>query len=408
VDGTGVSVTDRGITVPLGFRAAGIHSGIKRRRADLAIVASDFPCAVAGVFTTNRVKAAPVRYSLEVVGRGQAQAIVANSGNANACTGAQGQRDAAEMARLAAEALAIRPQEVLVASTGIIGQPLPMEALRTGIPRACAQLERAGAPAAEAILTTDSGPKTASTTLEVGGSELRIGGMAKGAGMIHPRLATTLCFLTTDATVSPDRLDAVLRGAVARSFNRITVDGDTSTNDCILILANGAAGGDPITGGAALGRFEASLHEVTSDLAEQIVRDGEGATKVVEIRVTGAASDADAERVAYRLANSLLVKTALHGAEPNWGRMMAALGSAHAEVSEDLVQIHIGSAHVVRNGLGVADSLSAATAELLGTEVDLHIELGLGEGEAAVLTCDLSEEYVRINGSYAAESGVVS
>lgn len=412
MDVAGVSVnltsTTGGVTAPLGFRAAGIHCGVKRRRPDLAVVASDLACVAAGVFTSNRVKAAPVRYSQEVIARGQARAIVANSGNANACTGPKGQRDAEEMARLVARSIQVAPEEVLVASTGIIGELLPMDALRRGIPLACEHLGRSGEGAATAILTTDSGPKTAAATLEIDGAPVRIGGMAKGAGMIHPKLATTLCFLTTDARLPASVLDSALRTAVAGSFNRITVDGDTSTNDCVLALANGAAGNEPIVGGVALRRFEEALGDVTLDLAMQVVRDGEGATKVAEIEVTGASSRSDADLVAYRLANSLLVKTALHGAEPNWGRLMAALGSAGAEIEEDRVQIFVGPAQIVRDGLGVEASLSAAAAELRGSEIELRIELGLGEGSANVLTCDLSEEYIRINGSYAAEAGMVS
>jgi glutamate N-acetyltransferase/amino-acid N-acetyltransferase len=386
------STTTGGVTAPLGFRAAGIHCGVKRRRLDLAIVASDLTCAAAGLFTSNRVKAAPVRYSQEVTARGQARAIVANSGNANACTGPKGQRDAEEMARLVARSIQVAPEEVLVASTGIIGELLPMDALRRGIPLACEHLGRSGEEAAAAILTTDSGPKTAATTVEIDGTPVRIGGMAKGAGMIHPKLATTLCFLTTDARLPASALDSALRTAVDGSFNRITVDGDMSTNDCILALANGAAGNDAIVSGDAMRRF----------------RDGEGATKVAEIEVTGASSKGDADLVAYRLANSLLVKTALHGAEPNWGRLMAALGSAGAEIAEDRVQIFIGPAQIVRDGLGVEAALSEAAAQLRGSQIELRIELGLGEGFANVLTCDLSEEYVRINGSYASEAGMVS
>ncbi len=397
-----------GVTVPLGFRAAGIHCGVKRHRPDLAVVASDRVCAAAGVFTSNRVKAAPVRYSQGVIASGQARAIVANSGNANACTGPKGQRDAEEMARLVARSIQAAPEDVLVASTGIIGKLLPMDALRRGIPLACEHLERSGEGAALAILTTDSGPKTAAATVEIDGTPVRIGGMAKGAGMIHPKLATTLCFLTTDARLPADDLDSALRTAVAGSFNRITVDGDTSTNDCVLALANGAAGNDSILSDEALRRFEEALSGVALELAMQVVRDGEGATKVAEIEVTGAASRMDADLVAYRLANSLLVKTALHGAEPNWGRLMAALGSAGAEIAENRVQIFIGPAQIVRDGLGVEASLSEAAAELCGSEIELRIELGLGEGTANILTCDLSEEYVRINGSYAAEAGVIS
>jgi glutamate N-acetyltransferase/amino-acid N-acetyltransferase len=397
-----------GVTAPLGFTAAGLHCGIKHRRPDLAVVASDSTCVAAGVFTSNRVKAAPVSYSQGVIARGQARAIVANSGNANACTGPQGRSDAEEMAQLVACSIRVPPEDVLVASTGIIGEPLPMGALRRGIPLACERLGRSGAEAAAAILTTDSGPKTAATTVEIHGTPVRIGGMAKGAGMIHPKLATTLCFLTTDARLSASALDSALRKAVAGSFNRITVDGDMSTNDCILALANGAAGNSPIVSGGPLRDFEKALGGIALELAMQVVRDGEGATKVAKIEVNGASSKSDADRAAYRLANSLLVKTALHGAEPNWGRLMAALGSAGAEIAEDRVQIFVGPVQIVRDGLGVKASLSEAAARLRGSHIQLRVELGLGRGSANVLTCDLSEEYVRINGSYAAEAGVVA
>jgi glutamate N-acetyltransferase/amino-acid N-acetyltransferase len=363
---------------------------------------------VAGLFTTNRVQAAPVRHCRHVVARGRARAVVINSGNANACTGPRGERDAEEMARLTADSLGLPAEEVLVASTGIIGEPLPMSAIREGIRGASAGLKRSGTEAALAILTTDSFPKVAAAEAEIGGVRVRIGGMAKGAGMIHPRLATTLCFLATDAPLSPGALDAALRAAVSGSFNRITVDGDMSTNDTVILLANGAAGGDPIDGDAALERFQAALSQVTSALAEMVVRDGEGATRVARFHLTGAASDAEAERGAYRLAGSLLVKTALHGGEPNWGRMMAALGSAGIDLAEDRVQIFVGPVQLVRGGLGVTKAQAPAAAQLDQPEIDIRVDLGLGSGEATVLTCDLSEEYIRINGSYAAERSAVS
>ncbi len=396
------------VTTPLGFLAGGIHCGVKRKSLDLALLTSESPCAVAGLFTTNRVKAAPVRHCRHVVARGRARAVVINSGNANACTGPRGERDAEEMARLTADALGVPAEEVLVASTGIIGEPLPMSAIREGIRRVSSGLRRSGTEAALAILTTDSFPKVAAAEADIGDVRVRIGGMAKGAGMIHPHLATTLCFLTTDAALSPGALDAALRAAVSDSFNRITVDGDMSTNDTVILLANGAAGGDPIDGNAALGRFQGALSRVASELAEMVVRDGEGATRVVRFRLAGAASDAEAERGAYRLAGSLLVKTALHGGEPNWGRMMAALGSAGIELAEDRVQIFVGPVQLVRGGLGVMEARAPAAAQLGRSKVDIRVDLGLGSGEATVLTCDLSEEYIRINGSYAAERSAVS
>src|SRR5687767_15185871 len=278
-------------TSPQGFRAAGLHCGIKRERPDLALLVSEVPASVAGVFTTNRVKAAPVRYTQAAVARGRAQAIVVNSGNANACTGEAGLADAAEMAALTGAALDLDPDLVLVSSTGVIGVPLPMEAIRAGIPRAARSLTSDGRDAAEAIRTTDRYPKTAAVRLEIGGVGVTIGGMAKGAGMIHPNMATTLCFLTTDAALPPAVLRLALSRAVADSFNSITVDGDTSTNDTVLLLANGRAEGATITNGSELTRFTAGLTAVASELAKMVVRDGEGATRLVAIEVSGAVSD---------------------------------------------------------------------------------------------------------------------
>jgi glutamate N-acetyltransferase/amino-acid N-acetyltransferase len=385
---------------PQGFRSSGIHCGVKRERPDLALLVSDVPASAAGVFTTNKVQAAPVRYTRRAVAAGRAQAIVVNSGNANACTGEAGLEDAAEMARLTGGALGLDAALVLVASTGVIGVPLPMEALRRGIPRAAAALEPDGTAAAEAIRTTDKFPKTAAVRLEIGGVEVTIGGMAKGAGMIHPNLATTLCFLTTDAALPPAVLRGALQRAVAESFNSITVDGDTSTNDTVLLLANGRAGGTPITNGEAFSRFTAGLTLVASELAKMVVSDGEGATKLVEIRVDGALSDAEAHQAAMTVANSLLVKTALHGGEPNWGRILAALGRSGVEMAEETTDVFFGDLAIVRGGLGVPGVWDAAAAALEGKEVTIGIRLGVGTGAARAWTSDLSEEYVRINGSY--------
>jgi glutamate N-acetyltransferase/amino-acid N-acetyltransferase len=385
---------------PRGFRASGIHCGIKRERADLALLVSDVPASAAGVFTTNRVQAAPVRYTRRAVAAGRAQAVVVNSGNANACTGEPGLADAAEMALLSAEALGLDRDLVLVASTGVIGVPLPMEVIRRGIPMAAAALAADGTAAAEAIRTTDKFPKTAACRLEIGGVEVTIGGMAKGAGMIHPNLATTLCFLTTDAALPPAVLRGALQRAVAESFNSITVDGDTSTNDTVLLLANGRAGGAPITNGDALTRFTAGLSLVASELAKMVVRDGEGATRLVEIRVGGALSNAEAHQAAMTVANSLLVKTALHGGEPNWGRILAALGRSGVEMAEETTDVDFGDLAIVRGGLGVPGVWDAAAAALEQKEVTIGIRLGVGSGAARAWTSDLSEEYVRINGSY--------
>ena len=385
---------------PAGFRAAGIHCGVKREKPDLALLVSEVPASVAGVFTTNKVKAAPVRYTQAAVARGRAQAVVINSGNANACTGEPGLADAAEMAAVTGAALGLDPGLVLVASTGVIGVPLPMEAIRRGIPDAARSLVKDGTAAAEAIRTTDRFAKTAAVRLDLGGVTVTIGGMAKGAGMIHPNMATTLCFLTTDAALPPAVLRLALTRAVAESFNSITVDGDTSTNDTVLLLANGRAGGAPITNGAELTRFTAGLTAVASELAKMVVRDGEGASRLVTVEVSGALSDAEAHQAAMTVANSLLVKSALHGGDPNWGRILAAIGRSGIEMAEERTDVLFGDLEVVRGGLGVAGVAAAAAAVLAESEVTVRIRLGIGNGASRVWTCDLSEEYVRINGSY--------
>jgi glutamate N-acetyltransferase/amino-acid N-acetyltransferase len=387
-------------TSPKGFRAAGVHCGVKREKPDLALLVSDVPASAAGVFTTNKVKAAPVRYTQGAVAAGRAQAIVVNSGNANACTGGPGLADSEEMAKLTAGSLGLAADLVLVASTGVIGVPLPMDAIRSGIPLAVNALSSDGEAAARAILTTDNFPKTAAVRLDIDGVGVTIGGMAKGAGMIHPNMATTLCFLTTDASVPPAVLRGALKRAVQESFNSITVDGDTSTNDTVLLLANGCAGGVPITNGESLTRFTVGLTLVAGELARMVVRDGEGATKLVEISVEGAASDLEARQAAMTVANSLLVKTALHGGEPNWGRILAALGRSGVEMNEETTDVSFGALGVVRGGLGVPGVWDAAAAALEEKEVSIRIRLAVGNGAAKVWTSDLSEEYVRINGSY--------
>ncbi len=392
--------TSGGVTAPLGYLASGVHCGIKQHKRDLALVVSEAPASVAGVFTTNRVKAAPVLWCQEVVRRGTARAVVVNSGNANACTGEQGWQDVREMAERTAAVLGFSAEEVLVSSTGVIGVPLPMEAVRRGIELAAAKLSRSGEEAAEAILTTDAFPKTSAVVTTVGEVPVTVGGMAKGAGMIHPRLATTLCFLTTDALVPAPVLQEALSRAVAASFNRITVDGDTSTNDTVVVLANGRAGAPAVEGGEALERFTEALTAVAQDLARMVVRDGEGAQRLVQVVVEGAADERDAQRAALAIATSLLVKTMLHGGEPNWGRVMAAVGYSGAEVDERRVAVWFGDVQVVRNGLGVGGVFHQAAEALRREEVTVRVDLGLGDGRWWVWTCDLGEEYVRINGSY--------
>jgi len=389
-----------GVTSAQGFVAAGVHCGIKAQKKDLALVVSRVPAAAAGVFTTNKVKAAPVLLDMERVRSGQGQAILLNSGNANACTGEQGMRDAREMARIAAEHLQLVEDIVYICSTGPIGVPLPMDAIRRGVPDAVRHLGADGTAAAEAILTTDTVSKTGAVQVTVGSQLVTVGGMSKGAGMIHPQMATTLSVLTTDAAVAPAVLNSVLRRAADGSFNRITVDGDRSTNDTILIFANGEAGAPEITGpGEALDAFQAALNILTGGLARAIARDGEGATKLVEITVAGAQTEEDAERAARSVANSLLVKTSIHGAMANWGRIMAAVGYSGVDVEPDRIAVKIGPVVVAERGAGVGgpERLEEAGEHLAGENVQVTVDLGVGRGEATIWTCDLSEEYVKEN-----------
>ncbi len=395
-----IAVEPGGVTSPRGYRASGVHCGLKHRKPDLALVLSDTPATAVGLFTTNLVRAAPVRYCQSVLPSAATRAIVINSGNANACTGQQGEADAREMAERVAGALGLPAAAVLVASTGVIGRHLPMDQIRAGIPAAVAALDPSGGAAHEAILTTDAFAKAGAVRLDLAGSTVTIGGMAKGAGMIHPNMATMLAFLTTDAALPVAALDQALRQAVAVSFNSITVDGDTSTNDSVFLLANGAAGGAPVTGGEGLAHFTAALTALCQDLARKIVRDGEGATRLVTVTVTGAASDADARRAAETVATSLLVKTMLWGGEPNWGRVLGALGRAGIPLAPETVDLRFGAVTVVRGGLGVPGVAAAAAEALRGAEVTLGIALGDGPGRATMWTCDLNEGYVRINGNY--------
>ncbi len=392
---------DGGVTAPKGFRAAGIHCGVKPAKKDLALVVSDELASAAALFTTNKVKAAPVVVSQEKIQSGVAQAIIVNSGNANACTGTQGWADAREMAAVTAKALGIAEEFVLVASTGVIGTPLPMPAIRQGIPQLAKTLSRAAAEAAEAILTTDAFPKTAAVQVEVNGTRVTVGGMTKGAGMIHPQMATTLSFLTTDAAIAASYLRQALRTAINQSYNCISVDGDTSTNDSAFLLANGFAENPPITEeGEAFDRFQAALNLVTRELAKMIVRDGEGATKLVTVTVQGARTNSDARAAVATISTSPLVKTALAGADPNWGRVMAALGRSGADVKEDRVAISIGGVPVAHGGLVVPANLEAAAEAMRAPEFEVLIDLRLGEGQSTGWTCDFNEAYVKLNSKY--------
>jgi len=393
-----------GVTAVPGILASGVAAGIKPSgRKDLALIYSSTPARAAAVFTSNQVKGAPVLVSMEHVRSGIAQAIVASSGCSNVCTGEQGIRDAREIARLVGEALRVPARHVLVAATGVIGVPLPMDRIRAAIPRLVKALSpQGGRAAAEAILTTDTRPKEAAVRLEVEGRPVTIGAIAKGAGMIAPHMATMLCFVTTDAAIAPGALRAVLRRAVDRTFNRITIDGDQSTSDTVAVLANGLAENAPLAPGSrGLREFARGLEALTGRLAEMLVRDGEGVTHVVEVVVRGAASRRDAHLAARSVAESLLVKTALHGQDPNWGRILMALGKSAARVAPDRVAVAFGDEPLVERGVLRPDARLERVRDVMARPAyTITIDLGLGRGEDRVLTADLSEEYVRINARY--------
>jgi len=396
------TVTGGGVATARGFRAAGISAGIKANgNPDLALLVADTAAQVAAVYTTNKVLAAPVLVSKEHLNRsgGLARAIVVNSGCANSCTGDTGMRDARAMAELTAQVVGCPVEQVLVASTGVIGVALPMDKVRSGIPAAYEALGADQGPAAaRAIMTTDIAPKEAAATISIGGRHASIGGMCKGAGMIEPMMATMLGFVTTDAAVPKALLDRALREAVDQSFDAITVDGDSSTNDCVLLLASGASG--VAVDEASYGTFVEGLTTVCRELALAIVRGGEGATKLVTVKVTGAASSVEARKAAKVIANSLLVKTAIHGGDPNWGRLICAAGRAGVALDASRAGVTIGSLVLFKDGQP-HDELAPAAAEYLkGDDLSIGIDLGAGSASSTVWTCDLSAEYVRINADY--------
>ena len=395
---------DGGITAVPGILASGVTAGIKPSgKKDLALIYSSSPARAAAVFTTNQIKGAPVLVSQEHVKGRRAQAIVANSGVSNVCTGEQGLRDAREMTRIVGELLRIPAQQVLVGSTGVIGPALPMEKIRAALPKLVKGLSpQGGRSAAEAIMTTDTVAKEAACRIEVGGRPVTIGGIAKGVGMIEPHLATMFCFMATDAVVAADALQAALRRAVDGSFNRITVDSDQSTSDTVAVLANGLAGNASVArAGRGFTQFRQGLEAVARRLALMLVRDGEGGTKVVEVRVTGARSRKDAVLAARSIANSPLVKTAINGADPNWGRIMMALGKSAARVVQDRVSVRIGEDVLVEKGAFRPGARLERLRETMSqSEFTIVVDLGSGTAEDRVWTCDLSKEYVRINAEY--------
>lgn len=387
-----------------GFRAAGVRAGIKTKGLDVALIVSDVPAAIAGVFTRSTVIGAPVELSRAKVRRGRGRAIAVNAGVSNVAMGARGLRDARAMAALAARAVGCPESEVLVASTGVIGHPLPMDKIERGIAAAAKALRPDGlAAASRAIMTTDLVAKTAVARVRIGGRTVTVAGIAKGSGMIEPDMATMLSFLVTDAAVAPPLLRRLLRTAADESFNRVTVDGESSTSDTVLLLANGVAGHAPLRDAKSAGAraFASALGDVSRELARAIARDGEGATKLVTVRVTGAKTAADAARAAKRVANSMLVKTALFGGDPNWGRILQTIGAGRVALRLERTEVKLSGVVVFRNGspTGVAARRRAGRA-LRGKEVEVAVALGAGRHEATVWTCDLSYDYVRINADY--------
>ena len=387
-----------------GFQAAGVCCGIKQRDLDLALIASDRPATAAGVFTQSSVVGAPVSWCRKQLRTGKVRAIVANSGISNVAMGAQGERAAAGMAKATAKALACQPEEVMVASTGVIGEPLPLSRIQKAMPRLHGQLASdAFARAARAIMTTDLVPKLAQQRVRVAGKSVEVLGIAKGSGMIEPNMATMLAFLVTDAAIAKPLLKRLLKECVDESFNRVSVDGEMSTSDTVLLLANGAAGGKVLrterdTGVAA---FRKALHRVSTTLAKALVQDGEGATKLVHIQVAGAATIAEAESVARRIGNSMLVKTALFGGDPNWGRIVQTMGAAQVRLRLEKAAVTLAGVPVFRAGQALGASARRRAAKAMqAAEFEIKVELGAGRARATLWTCDLSYDYVRINAEY--------
>ena len=391
-----------GIIMCPGFEAAGIAAGLKKKnKKDLGLIFSKVPANVAGVFTRNRVKAAPVILDRERIKSGVCQAIIVNSGNANCCTGEQGIRDAETMANLSASELGISKDLVLVASTGVIGEPLPIEKIKAAIPDLVESLQPDGIPdLAKSIMTTDTVPKMVSGQGVVEGKSFIVTGVAKGAGMIRPDLATMLCFVFTDVNAASDILKEALVSAIDRSFNLITIDGDTSTNDTALMMANGLSGAI-IENPGHKEIFQKVIDRIFLDLAKQVVRDGEGVTKLVEIIVRGAVSDSDARKVADTVAHSPLVKTAFFGEDANWGRIIGAVGRAGVDVDPDRIDLYFDDVQMVKAGMGCGKGVEVeATKVLKKSEFTVTIHLNMGQGFGSMMTCDFSVDYVKINANY--------
>jgi len=391
------------VTSPEGFFAGAVSAGINKRAAgklDLAVLFSETPCVAVGVFTTSKLKSAPVQLTQQRLEGGRAGAVVVNSGCANAFTGAHGLVDAAEVAALVAEGIGIKAEEVLVASTGVIGVRLPMKRIRPAVEQIIMSRD-GGHDLARAMMTTDTVPKETAVSVKVGDSGYTIGGAAKGSGMIHPDMGTLLCFLTTDAPVETGFIKGALKKAVDTSFNMISVDGDTSPSDTVLLLANGMAGGEPISAESPLAdAFRQALERVCVYLARLIAADGEGATRLIEVVINGAAGGLEARKAARAVVSSALVKAAVHGADPNWGRVVAAVGRSGADMDEYKIDLYLGDIQVIKAGRALKSGKRAVNKLLKGKEINLSVNLNLGKGSATAWGCDLSQEYVAINSEY--------
>lgn len=388
--------------VPSGFLFSTVEAAIKKLgRKDIALIYSEKDCTISGMFTTNKIKAAPVKLDMQRIKTGIGRAIIVNSGNANACTGNQGMKDAMEITGTIGNLLKISDEYIYICSTGVIGTPMPMGKIRPKLPLLVKRLGKSTLKdVATAIMTTDTFPKIASRKIVCDKKEIVISAICKGAGMISPKMATMLCFVMTDANIERDALDASLKSAIAKSFNRITIDGDMSTNDTVLIMANGLAGNPVIRKNSKNYRiFTESLSVIAFELSRLIVKDAEGASKLVEIHVINAKSSQDAMKAASAIANSLLVKTAIYGNDANWGRLMAALGYSGAALNEEFVDIYINDLKIVQGGVTTGKDREA-NERLRNTEIKILIDLNLGIGSTRVLTSDLTEDYVRINAEY--------
>ena len=402
-----MKMIEGGVTAAQGFVAGGIHCGVRKNKSkpDLAMIYSEAPCAAAAVYTQNLVKGAPILVTQKNIADGAAKAVICNSGNANTCN-ADGEEKAQTMCDLTAQALGIAPQDVVVASTGVIGQVLPIEPIQAGIPELVKALSADGShAAATAIMTTDTIAKEAAAEVEIGGKTVKVGGISKGSGMIHPNMATMLCFVTTDCAISPAMLDKAIHQVTEKTFNMISVDGDTSTNDTFAILANGAAGNPEITApGPDYDTFAQALEAVCRQLSKLMAGDGEGATKLLVCRVDGAADLSMARTVSKSVICSTLFKAAMFGADANWGRVLCAIGYSGAAVDVNKIDVSFRSAKgqvdVCQNGAGIPFSEEKASRVLSEHEIEILVHLHLGEASAEAYGCDLTYDYVKINGDY--------